>query len=193
MKNKKILLGSLVTVVAGTLLVTSILNKDADLEREYSPRETSVEANNDWSGANELYKRLRANVNTGEVSRQDYLNAFNQVKNMNFTKAQTMSWSEHGPDNIGGRTRAILIDKDDSLLIYAGSVSGGLWKSTLSGTTWSKVEAFDENLGISSMCQTDDGKIYVATGHSAELSGGTGGTGYNGNGVYVTSDGGASF
>ncbi|MEM9024386.1 MAG: hypothetical protein AAGB22_11625, partial [Bacteroidota bacterium] len=37
---------------------------------------------------------------------------------------------ELGPEDAGGRTRAILIDASNSSRYFAGSVSGGLWKST---------------------------------------------------------------
>lgn len=38
-------------------------------------------------------------------------------------------WKERGPNNVGGRTRAILPDPNDSegRKVWAGSVSGGLW------------------------------------------------------------------
>ena len=41
-------------------------------------------------------------------------------------------WQERGPNNVGGRTRAIMIDPNDPTgqTIWAGSVSGGLWKTT---------------------------------------------------------------
>ncbi len=40
-----------------------------------------------------------------------------------------INWMERGPNNIGGRTRAILIDPNDpsGRKVWAGSVSGGLW------------------------------------------------------------------
>ncbi|MFN3939275.1 MAG: WD40/YVTN/BNR-like repeat-containing protein, partial [Chitinophagales bacterium] len=41
-------------------------------------------------------------------------------------------WSERGPNNIGGRTRALMVDPNDPTgnTIWAGSASGGLWKTT---------------------------------------------------------------
>lgn len=41
-------------------------------------------------------------------------------------------WNERGPNNIGGRTRAIMVDPNDPTgkTVWAGSVSGGLWKTT---------------------------------------------------------------
>jgi len=40
-------------------------------------------------------------------------------------------WTQRGPTNVGGRTRTIVIDPNDSTgkTIWAGSVSGGLWKT----------------------------------------------------------------
>jgi hypothetical protein len=40
-------------------------------------------------------------------------------------------WEERGPTNVGGRTRTIMIDPNDPSknTIWAGSVSGGLWKT----------------------------------------------------------------
>lgn len=44
----------------------------------------------------------------------------------------SIKWSERGPLDVGGRTRAIMIDPNDpsGQTIWAGSVSGGLWKTT---------------------------------------------------------------
>jgi hypothetical protein len=43
-----------------------------------------------------------------------------------------MQWIEMGPSNQGGRIKTVLIDKNNSNLIYAGAIAGGLWKSTTS-------------------------------------------------------------
>ena len=42
------------------------------------------------------------------------------------------AWVERGPNNVGGRTRVILFDPNDSSnnTVYAGGVSGGLWKNS---------------------------------------------------------------
>jgi len=44
----------------------------------------------------------------------------------------SLVWNERGPSDVGGRTRAIMIDPNDPTgqTIWAGSVSGGLWKTT---------------------------------------------------------------
>src|SRR5262249_16170306 len=40
------------------------------------------------------------------------------------------SWSPLGPGNVGGRTRALVIDPRQPNTLYAGGVAGGVWKST---------------------------------------------------------------
>src|SRR5690554_8041116 len=88
---------------------------------------------------------------------------------MNQTKAITVEWSEHGPDNIGGRTRAIHVDHTDENIIWAGAVSGGLYKSTNKANNWSRVESFPGGQFISSIAQDAGGNIYVATGSVDEI------------------------
>ena len=44
----------------------------------------------------------------------------------------SITWNERGPLDVGGRTRAIMIDPNDASgqTIWAASVAGGLWKNT---------------------------------------------------------------
>jgi len=79
-----------------------------------------------------------------------------------------LNWQEIGPDNIGGRTRAILYDKTDPTgkTIFAGSVGGGVFKSTNGGSTWAPVNDQSGVFNVSCMAQGADGTIYVGTGES---------------------------
>jgi len=43
------------------------------------------------------------------------------------------SWKPLGPGNVGGRTRTLVIDPDRPSVMYAGGVSGGVWKTTSGG------------------------------------------------------------
>ena len=54
-----------------------------------------------------------------------------------------INWNEEGPNNLGGRTRAIMWDPTDLALkkVWAGGVDGGLWYSTdisANPPTWHK-------------------------------------------------------
>ncbi len=84
-----------------------------------------------------------------------------------------LTWVERGPNNIGGRTRAILPDLNDTTgnTVWAGSVAGGLWKTTNALNTtgnplWKPVNDLFHNLAISSITQnaTKPGLIYFGTG-----------------------------
>src|SRR5262249_49851325 len=75
-------------------------------------------------------------------------------------------WSELGPGNIGGRVRAVAPHPTVASTIFLGSVSGGIWKSTNSGATWSKVDDLMVNLAITSIVYTpgNPSVMYAATG-----------------------------
>ena len=100
------------------------------------------------------------------------------------------SWVERGPTNVGGRTRAIMFSPNDPTkeTVFAGGVSGGLWKNTNisnATSTWTRVN-IPENLAVS--CITYDPNntnvFYVGTGESYV------GGDVNGDGVWKSTDGG---
>ncbi len=55
-----------------------------------------------------------------------------------------LTWTERGPNNIGGRTRSILIDPNDPTgkTIWSSSVSGGLWKTSNIDSVDFEIEEF---------------------------------------------------
>jgi photosystem II stability/assembly factor-like uncharacterized protein len=102
-------------------------------------------------------------------------------------------WIERGPDNVGGRTRAVLFDPNDSSneTVFAGGVSGGLWKNTnISNpdSKWVRV-GIPENMAVSSIAYDPNNTqiIYVGTGESY-----TNGDA-NGDGLWKSEDGGNSW
>ena len=68
--------------------------------------------------------------------------------------SQLDSVSSLGPDDVGGRTRAIIVDWADSTHYFAGSVAGGLWESKNEGATWKAVNDNQENLNITAITQS---------------------------------------
>jgi hypothetical protein len=59
-------------------------------------------------------------------------------KGGNAGQIQLSTWTPRGPYNVGGRTRALAVDLDNANVILAGGASGGMWRSTDAGTTWTK-------------------------------------------------------
>lgn len=91
--------------------------------------------------------------------------------NMTRGPISSPKWHERGPDNIGGRTRVILIDKNDPTrrTIWAGGVAGGLWKTTdidADPVQWEKINDYMENMAIGAMAQDPNNPqiMYVGTG-----------------------------
>ncbi|MBI5020954.1 MAG: T9SS type A sorting domain-containing protein [Ignavibacteriales bacterium] len=63
-------------------------------------------------------------------------------------------WKALGPYNIGGRILALAIDPRNSNIIWAGSASGGLWKSTQGGIgsgAWSYINTGFNTLSVSAV------------------------------------------
>ena len=101
-------------------------------------------------------------------------------------------WVQRGPANVGGRTRCILLDPDDSThnTWFAGSVSGGIWKTTNAGLTWNNLTPDIRFLATTTlaMSQSNTNIMYAGTGE------GYGGYGMvMGNGIYKSTDKGTSW
>ncbi len=77
-----------------------------------------------------------------------------------------LGWTEHGPDNIGGRSRTLLVHPTQTSRLYAGSVGGGVWRSNNSGQTWFPLDDFMGNLAISCLAfePGNPDVIYAGTG-----------------------------
>lgn len=103
-----------------------------------------------------------------------------------------LQWTEMGPCNYGGRTRAFIVDRSNPNLIYAGAIAGGLWKSTTGGSSWQKVANTDmlNNIAVSCLYQAPNGDLYFGTG---EFFGFDGNVGVQGNGIWKSSDGGNNW
>lgn len=112
--------------------------------------------------------KIKNNQVTGRISPADYLKAMNQVKMQDGIRnglAYNFNWNLLGPNNLGGRTRAILFDKRDTSgnIMYAGSVTGGIYRSDNGGANWTMLQ-HDGNLFVTSLTQDGNGIIYAGTG-----------------------------
>ena len=79
------------------------------------------------------------------------------------------AWTSIGPDNVGGRVLSLAIDPTDPNVIWAGSASGGLWKSTVGGdgaAAWTRIETGYPSLAVSAIVidPVDPGMMYIGTG-----------------------------
>ncbi|TYA52424.1 T9SS type A sorting domain-containing protein [Formosa maritima] len=105
-------------------------------------------------------------------------------------------WLERGPNNVGGRTRALMFDPTDANnnVVFAGGVSGGLWKNTdisNASSVWTRVD-IPENLAVSVITYdpNNPSTFYVGTGES--YVGHTDGS-VNGDGLWKSTDAGETW
>lgn len=103
-----------------------------------------------------------------------------------------VEWKERGPNNVPGRTRGLIVDPDDPAknTWYAGSVGGGVWKTTDGGINWILITPDLPNLAttVLAMAESNHDIIYLGTGE------GFGNVdGISGNGMYKSTDRGQNW
>ena len=96
------------------------------------------------------------------------MKAFNKAVAARKQPGRKLAWVERGPANAPGRTRAVIVDPDDPShrTWFAGSVSGGLWKTVDGGVSWESLTDHLPNLAVSAlaMAPSDPDVIYIGTG-----------------------------
>ncbi len=130
----------------------------------------------------------------GFIDQDLYRQAIRQKKAMQegVSYRNNLVWQQAGPINVGGRITDIAMHPSSMDIIYAGTASGGIFKSDDQGLNWMPI--FDDELtlaiGDMEIAATDPNLIYVGTG---EANAGGGSLAYDGNGVYKSDDAGASW
>lgn len=191
---------SIAVVAAAAVFVSSALN---DQTAQYKPREKSdaqmhMTYAQSFRGYAEWMFNMRKDPVTNALNYPAMITASTEVqemmKNPGFHSAMVgLNWQEKGPDNVGGRTRALLIDRNNPNKIFAGGVAGGLWISANGGANWAPYNDQLENLTVSSLTQASNGDIYFGTGEGLYYFLGTNAGGFIGGGVWKSTDGGATF
>ncbi len=222
MKTK--LLWIIGSVFSATLLVfifntSEIKNTDSSVE-ELRKKHASILKNSPFKETIKLTKKerkaqglppsryfeqmweLSVNPSTGQLDDGDLVSIQNQIKENRNTQNITFStpgesgnsWNERGPNDVGGRTRVMLFDPNDSSnrRVFAGGVSGGLWVNndiTSASSSWSRIQNVPGNLSVSSITvdPRNSNIWYVGTGEQYTAGD------VVGNGVYRSTDGGNSW
>ncbi|MBU2525701.1 MAG: T9SS type A sorting domain-containing protein [Bacteroidetes bacterium] len=103
-------------------------------------------------------------------------------------------WVERGPNNIGGRTRVVVFDPNDATnrRVFAGGVSGGLWKNddiTNASSPWTQLTTVPGHLNVSSFAVDPNNPqiMYLGTGEQYTFGAAVG------NGIYKSTNGGNSW
>ena len=88
-------------------------------------------------------------------------------------------WTTHGPD--GASVRAVAVDPANPATVYAGTASGGVFKSTNGGASWSAANSGLASTGVAALAidPSSTATLYAAGGDEG--------------GVFKSTDGGARW
>ncbi len=121
-----------------------------------------------------------------------------QNNSLGKTSETNLAWSEAGPNDVGGRTRALAVDVTNPNVIIVGGASGGIWKSTDNGTTWVLKSSTSTILSVTSIAQDPRPGFtniwYYCTGEFMGSGNDLGFTGrFTGDGVYKSTNSGETW
>lgn len=181
--KKKLLLGLLgISMFTSSFLFAQVENEDSPKERI----EHEIAMTIDPALGRVPFERL--------VQEREKLRKGLQDKTVK-TAISGLNWYERGPNNIGGRTRALMFDPNDAAKkrVFAGGVGGGLWYNndiTSSVSSWTKIDDFWANIAIGSIAYDPSNTqiIYVGTGEGWSSS-----DALQGAGIYKTTNGGTTW
>ncbi|MGW5672362.1 WD40/YVTN/BNR-like repeat-containing protein [Micromonospora sp. NPDC003776] len=100
------------------------------------------------------------------------------------------AWSLVGPSNVGGRVVDLVVDPRNPDTVYTAVSGGGVWKSTDAGEHWAPAWPDGQTQVMGALAMGPDGTLWAGTGE-ANPSGG--GLTYFGDGIYKSTDGGATW
>ncbi|MEM1093831.1 MAG: T9SS type A sorting domain-containing protein [Bacteroidota bacterium] len=105
------------------------------------------------------------------------------------------NWQARGPYRTGGRTRALAYDRTNPSIILAGAASGGIWRSSDGGNSWTQVTTNEQLPSVTSIVQSvRSSRIwYASMGEVLGSQNGYKSAFYRGDGVYKSTDNGVTW
>ena len=189
------LAGLLTVVVVGCAAVPD--HRAAEPSREGPPAATGPGKAHEW-------RRLAWKDEHGDIDPDAVRTALGQRRaNVEFWAARGFdgrppqkagldggAWQEQGPNNVGGRTRSLVIHPTETNRMWAGSVSGGIWHSVDGGATWTPVNDWMASLAVGCLAidPHDPDVMYAGTGEGYFNGDAVGGAG-----LFKSNDGGVTW
>lgn len=100
------------------------------------------------------------------------------------------AWQSLGPANIGGRVTDLVAHPTQANTVFAGAATGGVWRSTDAGATFTSAWNPSLTPSIGALAITGNGTLYAGTGESNP---GGGSVTFPGAGLFRSTDSGASW
>jgi photosystem II stability/assembly factor-like uncharacterized protein len=103
---------------------------------------------------------------------------------------KNLQWRAIGPANMGGRIDDFAVVESNPHIFYVGAATGGVWKTTNSGTTWEAIfdDAGTHSVGDITLAPSDPNIVWVGTGEPNNRQSSSWG-----DGVYRSLDGGRTW
>ncbi len=203
------------TLIAATLLtiwgVTNIWRGGhlANTASESEEQEEAGRRAKTIAGRYEQEFLMTRDLATNTIPRERLLAAYRiaqerRAQMVQADQAIPVYWNERGPNNVAGRTRALIFDANDATghTVWAAGVAGGLWRTAnieSAAPSWALVNDFFENLAITTIVQDPSNANILYFGTGGEGTPFVGGNGIGnadrvqGLGIWRSLDAGASW
>jgi hypothetical protein len=116
----------------------------------------------------------------------------------NENERSATQWQNRGPYNLGGRTRSLALDVTNENIVFAGQVTGGMWRSVDSGAHFTQITTPQQL--HSTTCIVQDKRTghtntwYYGTGEQYAVVNAAGFVGqFAGDGIFKSTDGGLTW
>jgi photosystem II stability/assembly factor-like uncharacterized protein len=171
----------------------------------YQESEKQFEEREDFAARDKQMFLMLRDPATNEISKYTYIleRQFLESIPQRLFKGQSLTWVERGPNNIAGRVRSLGIDvrttTAPNITIITGGVSGGIWKTTNNGASWSKTTTPSQLHSVTHIIQdTRAGKQdtwYAGSGENDNGNSASGGyiASFFGDGLFKSTDNGNTW
>jgi hypothetical protein len=174
----------------GTAAVSSVAKMDSLFRTVYNP-ESDPGSGSGWTPFSrmEWFYGQRA-FPSGNIPPEARMNAWLQKQSRRGHRTLDENWTALGPTALAGRALSIAWHPTNTNILYVGSASGGLWKSTNAGSSWIPVTDNLPTLAVGAVAldPQNANTVYIGTGEGALNV-----DAVYGAGIFKSTDGGTSW